>query len=65
MTKKEQIEQLKNAMGVTAEMALMFYRAALGAEATPEEAMKLVQAYIAAVLFNQNKKAPEEKEAPE
>lgn len=65
MTKKEQIEQLRNAMGVTAEMALMFYRAAIGAEATPEEAMKLVQAYIAAVLFNQNKKKPDGEEAEE
>ena len=65
MTKKEQIEQLRNAMGVTAEMALMFYRAAIGAEATPEEAMKLIQAYIGAVLFNQNKKAPGGEEAAE
>ena len=46
MDRKEHLEQLRNALGVTAEMALMFYRAALGAEATPEEAMKLVQAYI-------------------
>ena len=65
MNRKEQIEQLRNAMGITAEMALMFYRDALGAEATPEEAMKLVQAYIGAVLFNQNKKGPEGEEAPE
>jgi len=63
MARKEQIEQLRNAMGMTAEMALMFYRAALGAEATPEEAMKLVQAYIAAVLFNQNKKGADGEEA--
>ena len=65
MNRKEQIEQLRNAMGITAEMALMFYRAALGAEATPEEAMKLVQAYIGAVLFNQNKKGQEGEAAPE
>ena len=30
-----------------------------------EEAMKLVQAYIAAVLFGQNKKAQECEEDPE
>ena len=65
MDQKKKMEQLRNAMGITAEMALMFYRAALGAEATPEEAMKLVQAYIGAVLFNQNKKATEGEEAPE
>lgn len=65
MNKKEQLEQLRTAMGITAEMALMFCRAAIGAEATPEEAMKLVQAYIGAVLFNQNKKGPEGEEAPE
>lgn len=59
MSKKEQMEQLRNALGMTAEMALIFYRAAIGAGATPEEAMKLIQAYIGAVLFNQNKKPPE------
>ena len=50
---------------MTAEMALIFYRAAIGAGATPEEAMKLIQAYIGAVLFNQNKKAPGGEEAAE
>ena len=65
MDQKKKMEQLRNAMGITAEMELMFYRAALGAEATPEEAMKLVQAYIGAVLFNQNKKGQEGEEAPE
>ena len=58
MNRKEQLEKLRNAMGMTAEMSLIFYRAALGAGASMEEAMKLVQAYIAAVLFGQNKKAP-------
>ena len=65
MDRKEHLEKLRNALGVTAEMALMFHRAVLGAGATPEEAMKLVQAYIGAVLFNQNKKGPEGEEAPE
>ena len=59
MDRKEHLEQLRNALGMTAEMALIFYRDAIGAGATPEEAMKLVQAYIAAVLFNQNKKGPD------
>lgn len=65
MDKKKQMEGLKNAMGVTAEMSLIFFRAALGAGASMEEAMKLVQAYIGAVLFGQNKKAPDGEEAPE
>ena len=65
MDREKRLEQIRNALGITAEMALMFYRAALGAEATPEEAMKLVQAYIGAVLFNQNKKGQEGEEAPE
>lgn len=65
MDKEKQMEGLKNAMGVTAEMSLLFFRAALGARASMEEAMKLVQAYIAAVLFGQNKKAEECEEDPE
>lgn len=65
MNRKEQMEQLRNAMGMTAEMSLIFYRAAMGAGASMEEAMKLVQAYIAAVLFGQNKKATEGEEDPE
>ena len=65
MDKEKQMEGLKNAMGVTAEMSLNFFRAAMGAGASMEEAMKLVQAYIGAVLFGQNKKAPDGEEAPE
>lgn len=65
MDKEKQMEGLKNAMGVTAEMSPIFFRAALGAGASMEEAMKLVQAYIAAVLFGQNKKAPESEEGQE
>ena len=59
MDKEKKLEQLRTGLGMTAEMALIFYRAALGAGATAEEAMKLIQAYIGAVLFNQNKKPPE------
>jgi len=61
---KEQMEQLRNALGITAEMALIFYRSAVGAKATPAEAMKLTQAYIAAIMFNQNKN-PDGEEAKE
>ena len=45
-------------------MALIFYRSAVGAKATPAEAMKLTQAYIAAIMFNQNKN-PDGEEAKE
>lgn len=65
MNRKEQMEQLRNALGATAEMSLIFYRAALGAGATLEEAMKLNQAYIGALLFNQNKQPPESEESKE
>lgn len=65
MDREKQLEQLRNAMGVTAEMSLIFFRAALGAGASMEEAMKLIQAYIGAVLFNQNKKPPESEEGQE
>lgn len=65
MDKNEYSEQLRRGMGLTAEMALIFYRAALGAGATPEEAMKLIQAYIGATLFNQNKKKPDGEEGQE
>ena len=65
MDKEKKMEQLRNGLGMTAEMALIFYRAALGAGATPEEAMKLIQAYIGAVLFNQNKKKPDGEESQE
>ena len=65
MDRKEQLEKLRNAMGMTAEMSPIFYRAAIGAGASMEEAMKLVQAYIGAVLFGQNKKSPEGEEDQE
>ena len=42
MDKEKKLEQLRNALGMTAEMALIFYRSAIGAGATPEEAMGLL-----------------------
>jgi hypothetical protein len=62
MGEKERIEQLRNALGITAEMSLVFYRSAPNAGASNQEAMKLAQAYIAAILFNQNKEKPETEE---
>lgn len=38
-------------MGVTAEMGLIFFRATLEAGATMEEAMRMTQVYLSAILF--------------
>ncbi len=49
--KRPNVEELRQSLGATAEMALIFLRAALGAGANMEEATRLTQAYIAALLF--------------
>jgi len=57
---------LVQALGTTAEMSLVFYRAALGAGATLEEAMRLTQAYIGALMFGKGQgqgKNEQQKEA--
>lgn len=61
---KEEVERMIQGVGATAEMSLIFYRAAIDAEATPAEAIKLTQAYLAALLFGnqQNQKPPESEE---
>lgn len=60
---KEQVEQMVQAVGATAEMGLIFYRAAIDAEATPAEAIKLTQAYLGAILFgNQQRQGSQESE---
>lgn len=54
MAEKSMNEQMKdfiNAIGAVAEMTLLFYRNTLGAGATPEEALRLTQAFIAATIF--------------
>jgi hypothetical protein len=50
-SKKQQIEELMNAIGATSEMALVFYRGVLANGASSEEAVKLTQAFIAAFLY--------------
>lgn len=55
MDPKERVEALQNAIGVTAEMALLFYRATIQVGATMEEALKLTQAYLAAMIHGNNK----------
>ena len=59
MNPKEQIEMLKGAIGATAEMALIFYRATIQVGATMEEALKITQAYLAAMIHG-NKKEPQQ-----
>lgn len=55
MDQKEQVQALKNQIGAVAEMALLFFRAAIGSGATMEEALKLTQAYLAAMIHGNNK----------
>lgn len=45
------MEGLKNAVGVVAEMSLIYFRALQAAGASAEECMKLTQAYIAAWVY--------------
>lgn len=61
---KEEVERMIQGVGATAEMSLIFYRAAIEAEATLAEAIKLTQAYLAALLFGnqQNQQKPPESE---
>lgn len=55
MDPKDQVEMLKGAIGATAEMELLFYRATIQVGATMEEALKLTQAYLAAMIHGNNK----------
>lgn len=59
----EKVRQMVQAVGATAEMALVFYRAAVESDATPAEAIRLTQAYLGALLFgNQQRQPPENEE---
>jgi len=57
---EKQIEEMKQAVGVMAETALILYRAALGAGATTNEAIKIMQAYIGALLYNKPEQPAED-----
>ena len=59
--KKEQLELAIKGIGATAEMAMVFYRAAIEAGAISAEAIMLTQAYLAAILFG-SQKPPESEE---
>lgn len=55
---EKQLKEFFTAIGTLAEMSLLFYRSTIAAKATPEEAMRITQAFIAATLNrgkNENK----------
>lgn len=47
---EEQLKEFFTAIGTLAETSLIFYRSAVISNATPEEAMRITQAFIAATL---------------
>lgn len=49
------LESFMRGQGIIAEASLVFYRAVIGAGASQEEAIKVTQAYIAALLFGHKK----------
>lgn len=60
MGQKEMVELMKNQIGAVAEMALIFFRATIQVGATMEEALKLTQAYLAAMIHGNNKDPQQE-----
>lgn len=48
---EKQLQEFISAIGTMAETTLLFYRSTLAARATPEEAMRLTQAFLAALLY--------------
>ncbi len=55
---EKQLKEFFTAIGTLAEMSLLFYRSTMAAKATPEEAMRITQAFIAATINggkNENK----------
>ena len=51
MNQNGQVEGLKNAVGVVAEMSLIYFGAWEGGGASAEECMKLTKAYIAGCVY--------------
>ena len=62
---EQAIKDLNEATGGMAELALMFYRAAIGAGANGYEALKLTQAYISALFFGKGMTGQKKEERPE
>jgi len=57
----ENAKKVMESIGAIAEMALVFFRAAIGAGATPEEGMALTRAYMEASLA-ESRRAEREKQ---
>ena len=53
---QEKVNNFIQAIGATAEMALVFYRNVMAAGASTDEATRLTQAFLAAALFGNNGK---------
>lgn len=62
MSNNDHLKELLNAIGVLAEMSLLFYRAIIQAGATEEEAKFLTQALIRASMNNNSGQESEEEE---
>ena len=54
------VKELLNAVGALAEMSLNFYRAALNAGATKEEAFVLLQSFISASIHGSKEESNED-----
>ena len=57
---KKELTELLNAIGMTAEMALNFFRAILKAGGTTQEALVLIQAFMAASIYGKPKDKEDE-----
>lgn len=58
--RNEGVENLRQSIGVTAEMALLFMRASIGAGATTEEAARTTQAFLGAIIYGRPNEKPKE-----
>jgi hypothetical protein len=52
---EQRLKEFFTAIGTLAEMALLFYRSSIAAKATPEEAFRITQAFIAVALSGGSK----------
>lgn len=53
---EKNIREFINAIGLMSETSLIFFRNAIKAGATTEEAIRLVQAFLTAMMFGPGKK---------
>lgn len=55
MPANKEFEEMRKAIGILAESSLLFFRSAIDAGATVEEAERVTKAYVAAQLFGRQK----------